>query len=53
MNISRKPNTDQYEAVVIGVSAGGISALGKILPQLDKAFSLPVLIVQHIGQQAD
>ena len=53
MNISRKTNTDQYEAVVIGVSAGGISALGKILPQLDKAFSLPVLIVQHIGQQAD
>src|ERR1700690_1329768 len=34
--------------VVIGVSTGGPTALGGILPQLPSGFPLPVLIVQHM-----
>lgn len=41
------------EAVVIGVSAGGINALGKILPALPDDFPLPVIIVQHRHPTSD
>ena len=34
--------------VVIGVSTGGPTALGEILPQLPADFPLPVLVVQHM-----
>jgi two-component system chemotaxis response regulator CheB len=34
--------------VVIGVSTGGPSALGAILPHLPAEFPLPVLLVQHM-----
>ena len=37
-----------YEAIVIGVSAGGMNALGEILPRLPDDFSLPIIIVQHM-----
>src|ERR1022692_3192461 len=36
------------KVVVIGVSTGGPTALGAILPQLPSAFPLPVLVVQHM-----
>jgi two-component system chemotaxis response regulator CheB len=36
------------EVVVIGVSTGGPTALGTILPMLPADFSLPILIVQHM-----
>lgn len=42
-----------YRAVVIGVSAGGMSALGEILPKLPADFPVPVIIVQHISPQSD
>jgi two-component system, chemotaxis family, protein-glutamate methylesterase/glutaminase len=42
-----------YEAVVIGVSTGGMKALPKIIPELPKAYSLPVMIVQHHLHDAD
>ncbi|SDJ37931.1 CheB methylesterase [Ferrimonas sediminum] len=42
-----------YQAIVIGVSAGGMAALERILPKLSRGFPLPVLIVQHIGAVAD
>ncbi len=38
-----------YEAVVIGVSAGGMAALKTILPRLPADFPLPIAIVQHLG----
>ncbi len=41
------------QAVVIGVSAGGLAALEQILPVLHKDFCLPILIVQHIGADSD
>jgi two-component system chemotaxis response regulator CheB len=36
------------KVVVIGVSTGGPSALGSILPHLAAGFPLPVLVVQHM-----
>ncbi len=42
-----------YEAIVIGVSAGGINALTKIIPVLPKNYSLPVIIVQHRAHSHD
>lgn len=45
----------KFELVVIGISTGGPGVLGKILPELTTALSVPVLIVQHIadGYTAD
>jgi len=43
----------RYEAVVIGVSAGGIEALKVILPGLPKFFPLPIVIVQHRDGRSD
>jgi two-component system chemotaxis response regulator CheB len=42
-----------YDAIVIGVSAGGFHALKTILTTLPANFSLPVIIVQHIHQNSD
>lgn len=36
------------EVVVIGISTGGPTALGTILPELPAEFPLPVLVVQHM-----
>src|SRR5208337_4413929 len=36
------------KVVVIGVSTGGPTALGAILPELPAGFGLPVLVVQHM-----
>ncbi|MGA3009812.1 MAG: chemotaxis response regulator protein-glutamate methylesterase [Terracidiphilus sp.] len=36
------------KVVVIGVSTGGPTALGAIMPKLPAAFPLPILIVQHM-----
>ncbi|GFM34681.1 chemotaxis protein CheB [Desulfovibrio subterraneus] len=43
----------QYEAVVIGVSAGGLAALEAVLSALGDSFSLPILIVQHISPDSE
>jgi two-component system chemotaxis response regulator CheB len=40
--------TSEPKVLVIGVSTGGPTALGEILPQLPSTFPLPVLIVQHM-----
>ncbi len=42
-----------YEAVAIGVSAGGINALKIILPMLPASFPLPIAIVQHRDERSD
>lgn len=36
------------KVIVIGVSTGGPTALGAILPELPAGFPLPVLVVQHM-----
>ncbi len=43
----------KYEAVVMGVSAGGLEALSAIIPQLPARFRLPVLVVQHREKNSD
>ena len=37
----------QYEAIVIGVSAGGLLALSVLLEALPADFPLPIIVVQH------
>ena len=37
-----------YEAVVIGVSSGGVEALSMILPRLTADFACAVIVVQHV-----
>ena len=41
-------NRVRPKAVLIGISTGGPTALGEILPQLPARFPLPVLLVQHM-----
>ncbi len=42
-----------YEAIVIGVSSGGMNALKFIFSALPARFSLPIIIVQHINARSD
>ncbi|HVV07386.1 MAG TPA: chemotaxis protein CheB [Puia sp.] len=37
----------QYEAVVVGVSAGGFAVLSRILEGLPDSFPMPVIVIQH------
>jgi two-component system chemotaxis response regulator CheB len=43
----------QFEAVVIGSSAGGIKALSSVLAALPREFPLPIIIVQHLHPHSD
>jgi two-component system, chemotaxis family, protein-glutamate methylesterase/glutaminase len=43
----------KIRAVVIGASAGGLAALQKTCRNLDKKFSKPIVIVQHIHAHSD
>ena len=42
----------RYEAIVIGVSAGGMNALDTILSSLPVDFGLPIIIVQHMDPES-
>jgi len=39
-----------YQALAIGVSAGGLKALNKILPQFPADFPLAIIVLQHRGE---
>lgn len=43
----------KYKAIVIGVSAGGMKALDKVLVNLPADYALPVIIVQHMNPVSD
>jgi len=43
----------KYNAIVIGVSSGGMSALKYIFSELPVSFSIPIIIVQHISAHSD
>ena len=43
----------QYEAIVIGVSSGGMNAMKIIFSQLPNEFGIPIIIVQHIGSHSE
>ncbi len=45
---SLRRDTARPKVVVIGVSTGGPTALGEILPNIPAGFPLPILIVQHM-----
>ncbi|MCP4752315.1 MAG: chemotaxis protein CheB, partial [Proteobacteria bacterium] len=51
--MKRSIGKNEFEAVVIGCSAGGTAVLSEILPALHESFPLPVMIVQHISAAAD
>ncbi|HEY8688551.1 MAG TPA: chemotaxis protein CheB [Chitinophagaceae bacterium] len=42
-----------YEAIVIGVSSGGMNAMKILFSLLPAGFSLPIVIVQHISPRSD
>ncbi len=44
------PNHSAYLAIVIGVSAGGLNAVSKILPVLPENFPLAIVVLQHRGE---
>jgi two-component system chemotaxis response regulator CheB len=48
-----KRSFKMIEAVAIGVSAGGMKALGALLPELPQMPSFAVIIVQHIREGSD
>jgi len=43
----------KYEAIVIGVSSGGMNALKFIFSVLPSGFSIPIIIVQHISAHSN
>ena len=43
----------KHEAIVIGVSSGGMSAMKVLFSLLPKDFNTPIIIVQHINARSD
>ena len=43
----------RYEAIVIGVSSGGMNAMKVMFSLLPKDFNTPIIIVQHISAHSD
>ena len=43
----------KYEAIVMGVSSGGMQAMKVMFPLFPKEFRIPIIIVQHIGAHSD
>lgn len=43
----------RYEAIVIGVSSGGMAALKYIFSALPAGFSLAIIVVQHVSARSD
>ncbi|MEA3445271.1 MAG: chemotaxis protein CheB, partial [Bacteroidota bacterium] len=49
----KKSTNRRFDAIVIGVSAGGINALTKLLSAFPATYCLPIFIVQHISPKSD
>ncbi len=49
----KKSTEKRYEAVVIGVSTGGLDALRRLLSRLTADFDMAVMIVQHQHPHSD
>lgn len=54
MKKSSKPDEAEKitQVLVIGTSAGGLSALKKLVRQIPKDFPLPILVVRHVSPDA-
>lgn len=44
---------ENYKAIVIGVSSGGMDAMKMIFSALPAGFGIPIVIVQHISPRSD
>ncbi|MDP2875377.1 MAG: chemotaxis protein CheB [Holophaga sp.] len=47
-----KSTTPPWQAVVVGVSMGGLEALKRLLSALPADFPIPILVVQHMDPQS-
>jgi two-component system chemotaxis response regulator CheB len=56
-SIKKSNNADipikNYEAIVVGTSAGGMAALNEMAGQIDQTFDVPVIVVQHLYPNSD
>ena len=54
-NLSKDSSVEhgRYQAVVIGVSAGGFETLNELLPLIPSGITVAVIIVQHLHPQQD
>ncbi|MBP2282284.1 two-component system chemotaxis response regulator CheB [Flavobacterium sp. CG_23.5] len=43
----------KYEAIVIGLSSGGMSAMKVMFSLLPKDFNIPIIVVQHLNARSD
>lgn len=43
----------KYKAIVIGVSSGGLEAIKTLFSALPANFSIPIVVVQHMGARSD
>lgn len=43
----------KYEAIVIGLSSGGMSAMKAMFSLLPKDFNIPIIVVQHLNARSD
>ncbi len=43
----------KYKLIVIGASAGGLSALEKLLTPLPADFGIPIVVVQHVSPHSE
>jgi len=43
----------QYQIIVIGGSAGAVTALRELLPVFQEGYPLPIVVVQHLHPQQD
>ena len=50
---SADEKSESNEAIVIGTSAGGLTALSQIVRQIDKNFHIPMIVVQHLHPDSD
>ena len=53
MKSPKNNKLQNYQAVVIGASAGGMKALQTILKSLPEDYGLPIMIVQHMHPESD
>lgn len=52
VDVKPQIQAEQFDAVVVGTSAGGVEALLRILPRLHTGFPLPILTVIHLPPDA-
>lgn len=52
-NLDFEHYKNNFDAIVIGASAGGIEALRAILEKINEPYPIPIIVVQHIGANSN